>query len=362
MKRAFTIITGRLLLVVLTALLGACAPDEQAGVSGQLLFQNQPLVQAQLEVYLRADKDRSVQPFAVGSTDSNGRFLVNLPPGDYFLIGKQRTVDASGRTRMLMAESPDNPHQVKAGIKAIVPFNLREMGREGGLIADADTGLGGTLTVGGEPVAYAFVYIYTEDAGGLIGPSYGEAVQADGEGRFQVDLPAGRYFLVARSRTDGSRSGELTPGDLNGTYSGNPVEVARGERIKLDSFPMQPINARVQAERQAAGTFVPTDTALTGLVADSNGEPVDGVYVFAYLDSRMVGKPVYISAPSDEDGQFQLYLGDGGTYFIGARSAYGGPLEPGEWVGTYEGQSDHSIRIATGNKESLGTLIVREVW
>jgi len=59
---------------------------------------------------------------------------------------------------------------------------------------------------------------------------------------------------------------------------------------------------------------------LTGKVLDPQGEPVRGVHVFAYLDSRMVGKPVHISAPSNERGEFQLHLGEGGTYFVGARS------------------------------------------
>lgn len=53
------------------------------------------------------------------------------------------------------------------------------------------------------------------------------------------------------------------------------------------------------------------------------------LYVFAYLDSRMVGKPTYISAASDAQGFYRLYLGTGGTYYLGARSTFGGPLEPG---------------------------------
>jgi len=351
-----------LLLIVLCGLLGGCGSEEQGTLRGQLLFQDRPLAQAQVEVYLRAEKDRSVQPFAVGSTDADGRFAVSLPPGQYFLIGKQRGEDASGRMRMLMAESPGNPHRVEAGGSRVAPFNLHEMGREGALVADADTGVSGQVVYAGQGAARTFVYVYSEEAGGLMGPSYGEAVQADDAGRFSIDLPAGRYFLVARKRAGGSRSGGLSPGDLNGIYPQNPVTVVRGQRQALATFPLAAIDAEVQAERQSAGTFTPTDTALTGQAVDADGRPVDGVYVFAYRDSRMVGKPVYISAPSDADGRFQLYLGSGGTYFIGARSAYGGPLEPGEWVGTYDGQADHSIQVTAGQVRSLGSMTVREVW
>lgn len=349
--------------LLLLSLLGAgCGADGGSGLAGQLLFQDKPLGQAQVEVYLRADKDRSVQPFAVGTTDADGTYRVELPPGRYFVIGKQRGQGADGHPRMLMADAPGNPYAVERGMSRVPAFNLREMGREGGLSAAADSGISGRLTAAGRPLDRAYVYIYTETGTGLMGPSFGEAVQAEADGRFQVDLPAGRYFLVARRRADGSRSGELAAGDLNGAYPGNPVEVRRGARLELGSFPLTPIDPAVHARRQAQGTFAATGTLLEGQVLDPQGEPVRGVHVFAYLDSRMVGKPVHISAPTDDRGRFLLHLGAGGTYFIGARSKYGGPLEPGEWVGTFDARPDHAVTVAGGSRHSLGSLTVREVW
>ncbi|TLM65679.1 MAG: hypothetical protein FDZ69_08800 [Deltaproteobacteria bacterium] len=348
--------------LAVTLLLAGCGEERGSGLSGQLLFQDRPLAQAQVEVYLKADKDRSVQPFAVGNTDAAGNYRVELPPGRYFVIGKQRGEGPDGRPRMLMADAPGNPYAVERDTTVVPAFNLREMGREGGLSTAADSGVSGKLTAAGRPLDRAFVYVYTETATGLMGPSYGEAVQADGDGAFRIDLPAGRYHLVARRRADGSRSGELAPGDLNGAYPGNPVTVRRGEHLQLGPFPLTVIDAAVHARRQAKGTFAVTGTMLTGQVLDPQGEPVRGVHVFAYLDSRMVGKPVHISAPTGTDGKFQLHLGEGGTYFVGARSNYGGPLEPGEWVGTFDGRPDHAVTVAKGSSQSLGTLTVREVW
>jgi len=343
-------------------LLAGCSQESGSGLSGRLLFQDRPLAQAQVEIYLKADKDRSVQPFAVGTTDAAGSYRVELPPGRYFVIGKQRGEGADGHPRMLMADAPGNPYTVERGATVVPAFNLREMGREGGLSVAADSGVSGRLTAAGQSLDRAFVYAYTETGSGLMGPSFGEAVQADRDGRFQIDLPAGRYHLVARRRADGTRAGELAPGDLNGTYPGNPVEIRRGERLQLGAFPLTAIDPTVRARRQSAGTFVATGTMLTGQVLDPQGEPVRGVHVFAYLDSRMVGKPVHISAPSAADGKFQLHLGEGGTYFVGARSNYGGPLEPGEWVGTFDGRPDHAVTVTKGNTQSLGSLTVREVW
>lgn len=342
--------------------IAACVPDDDSGLSGVLLFQDQPLASAQVEIYLKADKDRTVQPFAVATTDAAGRYQVSLPEGSYFVIGKKKTMTDDGRTRMLMAESPANPHQVLDGISLVASFNLREMGREGLPEADDSTGLSGQVRYQGEPVSRAFIYIYTETDTGLIGPSYGEAIQADKEGKFMINLPAGRYSLVARKRADGGRSGALEPGDLNAHYSGNPVEVRRGEFTVLKDFSLSRVDEEVHAQRHAEGVFTKTETLLHGQVVDTDEFPVSDVYVFAYLDSRMVGKPVHMSVPTGTDGRFSLFLSDGGTYYIGARSGFGGPLEPGEWVGTFDGQPDHSVMVKRGVKEDLGSIIVKEFW
>ena len=348
--------------LLLLGLLSACTPDNESGLNGQLLFQDQPLAAAQVEIYLKADKDRSVQPFVVATTDTEGRYSVSLPEGHYFVIGKKRESTDEGRTRMLMAESPANPHQVFEVMTQVPSFNLHEMGREGLPIADASTGVSGQITYKGEPVARAFVYIYTETDTGLVGPSYGEAIQTDKDGSFTINLPSGRYYLVARKRADGSRSGALSPGDLNVHYPGNPVEVRSGERLVLVDFSLAEVDAKVHAQRQADGVFAKTDTMLHGQIVDSDGQSVSDVYVFAYLDSRMVGKPVHMSVPTDIDGQFELFLSDGGTYYIGARSAFGGPLEPGEWVGTFDGEPDHRVTITRGANDDLGSIIVKEFW
>jgi len=262
----------------------------------------------------------------------------------------------------LMADSPANPHTVSAGTTSVPSFNLSEMGREGLLGADRETGVAGRITWQDEPVSRAFVYVYTETETGLIGPSYGEAVQVGEDGHFSVDLPAGKYFLVARKRADGSRSGALAPGDLNAHYPWNPVVVQDGQRLALGDFALAQVSEETYARRQEEGVFAKTETLLAGRVETAEGEPVSGIYVFAFLDSRMVGKPVHMSAPSDDDGRFELFLASAGTYYVGARSAFGGPLEPGEWIGTYDGNADHSIKVAQKAKDDLGVITVREFW
>ncbi len=346
---------------VLTFLLAGC-PAGHSGISGTLLFDNRPLAGASVEIYLRAGKDRSTLPFATAATDDQGRYRFELPAGQYYIIGKLRQTLDDGRIRMLMAECPTNPVEVSVGIQVLPPFSLREMGRDGALVPLPGTGVEGRLTSGGAAVAGAYVYVYTEAASGLMGPSYGEAVKTLADGRFRIELPAGRFYLAARKRDAGGRMGGLAVGDLNGTWADNPINVTAGQMIVLGDFPLQAVDAAVRAEKLASGTFEATGTGFFGRVVNQDQRPIAGIYVFAYLDSRMVGKPTYISAPTVDDGRFKLFLGSGGTYYIGARSTFGGPLEPGEWVGTWDGQADHGVAIVDGSSQSLGDIIVREVW
>ena len=344
-------------LLVLTG----CQRSGDSGLSGTILFGDRPLAGAQVEVYLKAEKDRSTLPFSVASTDGEGHFRLSLPAGLYYLIAKKRE-DSGGHPRMLMAECPANPLEIEAGVRAVPAFSVREMGRDGALVPDPGTAVRGRVTAGGEGVSRAYVYVYTEAAAGLMGPSYGEAVATEADGSFRSELPAGHYYLAARKRADGSRLGEPRPGDLNGSYPGNAVGVARGQVVDLEAFPLSPVDAEQFRQRHDGGKFAATDTVLSGRAVDQDGNPLKGIYVFAYLDSRMIGKPTYISDPTGGDGSFRLYLGSGGTYFVGARSTFGGPLEPGEWVGTFDGRPDHGVQVAARQDRTLGNLVLREVW
>lgn len=262
---------------------------------------------------------------------------------------------------MLMAECPGNPLEVVDGMLKVPTFSLREMGRDGRLVPEAATFVSGRVELDGTGVAGAFVYVYTEAQADLMGPSYAAVAETEAGGEFRIPLAAGEFWLAARKHLDGSRLGEPKPGDLTGSLK-KPLQLASGQTLEVGALPVTPVAVERYRERQAAGKFADSETAFIGRVLDSDGAPVAGIYVFAYLDSRMVGKPTYISDPSAVDGSYRLNLGRGGRYYLGARSAYGGPLEPGEWVGTYDQQAEHRADIETGRTLDLGPLQVREVW
>lgn len=353
MNRVFFVV------LLLLGLLGGCSSEQ--GVEGRLLFQGEAVAGAQLEVYLQSGNQRSSTPFSVAASDGQGRYRLQLPAGSYYLVAKQKQ-QGGGQNRMLMAEAPANPYQVKGAMLAIPAFSLQEMGLGGNLPSDPNTWLEGTITAEGQTLNNAFVYVYSEPSANLLGPSYAKVEQVDAVGGFRLELPAGRYWLAARQRADGSRSGEPDVGDLSGNYSGNPVVISAGQQLRLGVFPLRQVAADKHQQRMAAGKFVASETAIKGRAVDDQGQPLAGIYVYAYRDSRMIGKPTHISAATATDGNFALFLSVGGNYFIGARSTFGGPLEPGEWVGTFDRQQDHQLVIEQGSTVSLGDLQLREVW
>ncbi len=349
----------RLLTLALLLFVQACTSGE-SGVEGQLLFEQQPLSQARVEFYLKSGNERSSSPFSVATTDTSGAFRATLPVGEYYLVGKKKE-QGGGVNRMLMSEYPQNPVVVKKSYTAIKPLRLKEVGFEGAISADGKTSANGQLLLAGEALVDAFIYVYTRgDA--LTGPAYGQVVRADEQGRFTLKLAAGRYWLAARKRNDGSRVGNPETGDLNGEYPGNPLVLKAGEQRQLEPWTLAPVTSSAKQRRLTKGKFTRTTTWLSGRVIDEEQAPVAGIYLFAYRDNRMIGKPNFISSPTTANGQFTIYLEKGGEFFVGARSTFGGPLEPGEWVGTYDDRPDHGIEVRLNEATDLGDILVREVW
>ncbi|NCP02465.1 MAG: DUF4198 domain-containing protein [Deltaproteobacteria bacterium] len=346
-------------LLLFGLLLAGCT-EGSAGIEGQLSFNQHPLAEARIEFYLKNGTERSATPFSVATSDAQGNFQALLPRGNYYLVARKKE-QGGGLNRMLMAEYAANPVKVDRAFIRIQPLALKEVGAAGSIVADGKTSVRGQLQVDGQPVAGAFIYVYTR-GNALTGPSYGQVTQSDEHGFFRLNLSAGQYWLSARRRSDGSRVGDVSAGDLSGEYPGNPLTLQTGQQLTLTDWPLRVVNETLREQKLEQGKFTRTRTWLSGRVVDEDQAPVSDIYLFAYRDSRMIGKPDFISMPSAKDGQFVLYLDQGGEYYLGARSTFGGPLEPGERVGTYDQRPDHGVLVKKDQQTSLGDIVVREVW
>jgi hypothetical protein len=346
-------------LLLLSLLLAGCN-DDPAGIEGVVSFNQQPLEDARIEFYLKNGNERSATPFSVATSDAQGKFKASLPAGNYYLVARKKE-QGGGMNRMLMAEYAVNPVKVDRTFTRIQPLELKEVGAEGSIAADGKTSVSGYLKADGQPVADAFIYVYTR-GNALTGPSYGQVTQSDEHGFFHLNLSAGQYWLSARRRSDGARVGDVNAGDLSGEYPGNPLSLETGQKLTLSSWPLRVVSESALEQKREIGKFSRTSTWLSGRVVDEEQTPLSGIYLFAYRDSRMIGKPDFISMPSAKDGQFIIYLDQGGEYYVGARSTFGGPLEPGERVGTYDQRPDHGVLVKKDQHRTLGDIVVHEVW
>jgi hypothetical protein len=169
------------------------------------------------------------------------------------------------------------------------------------------------------------------------------AGMTDREGIAAVEVPPGRYFLIARWAKDGDFSRPVAPGDRYAYFGGNPVYVQPGppREIFLGVEEFLPPPA---VPAPAAGA-----TGVAGVVL-VDGAPAPDVHVFAYLkpDAGFRDMGFAASSPTDADGGFVLELPPGNYYLLARKRAGGGvagPLRKGDLFGYYPG---NPLTIAGG--------------
>ena len=198
-----------------------------------------------------------------------------------------------------------------------------------------ETGMTGQVIMreGGAPVADAYVHIYADTAYNLLGPSQSMSSPTDQEGRYQVNLPPGIYFVVARKRASGNPTGPLSPGDYYSEHQRVVTDVVAGKLAVVD-LPLVLMNNPMFFKRDIAS--LETDTAIRGRIIDSEGKPVYGAFCMAYINAELKRLPDYVSTLSDSDGQFTIYFPQGGSYYLSARMKVYDMPHPGEPYGRIE--------------------------
>jgi len=162
-------------------------------------------------------------------------------------------------------------------------------------------------------------------------------------------------------RGDGDSMGTLAAGDL--VHEGGAISLGT-EPLEVGEAPLHPVDSALLAKRRWAAEE--GGLTLSGRVTDEMGRPVGGVHAFLYPDHRMVGKPAALSAPTGKDGVYRLAAPGPGAWYLGARTRFGGPVEPGELMGVYEVDGLRSP-LAIGPAGPSGAplsadIVVREVW
>jgi len=168
---------------------------------------------------------------------------------------------------------------------------------------------GGILDIDEEPVHGAEVYIF--DSPDVKRPADFISNRTGDDGRYQVHLPPGNYWAVAVFRQGGGRFGPLAYSDK---HSGEAVvfEVAAGVKRNMDFIVVNLREAARKHQKKNADLI-----RITGRVRYETGNPVAMAYAMAHRLEQFATLPDYISAWTDEMGDYALYLPPG-KYYLGA--------------------------------------------
>lgn len=197
----------------------------------------------------------------------------------------------------------------------------------------------------GKPLAGSYVNIYPDTISNLLGPSQFISTPTDEQGFYQLEVPAGVYYVVARKRMSGQATGPLMPGDYYSEHQRLAVDVKPGKFVEVD-LPVALMKAPMFFKRMAGEE---TDTGISGVLVDQAGKPVMGGFAMAYSDPQMKRLPDYASTLSDQQGRFTIYLPQGGSYYLAARIHAWDMPSPGEPYGKYGGDEPTKIDVASGN-------------
>lgn len=330
-------------------------------VEGTATIAGAPAAGADAQFFVQQGAERSGTPFRTVRAGSGGAFLASLPPGSYYLVVRATVRDGS-RNRTYKGEFPGNPIRVEGGGRvAGVAVPLAEMS-SGGFVAQEKTGATGTVTLSGRPVEGAYVYAYPASAKTARGPAYLAFARTGADGRFRLALREGEFLVAARRKGGDDETGAMRE---TGESSGDDVRrvsLSAGTVRDVGTIPLhapEETKRRARAEKGGQEAFA---AELRGTVTREDGAPGEGIYVMAYSDRRMIGRPFAVSGKTGADGSFVLRLPRAGTYYIGARSAFGGPLSPGEWVGSWDGAADHGVAVGEGERRGGMRIRVVEKW
>ncbi len=218
-----------LLAGLVFVLLAGCGDDTATGkvstgkgrVQGQVTM---PLEGAALYVY-KPGMDLYGPAFAISApADSDGRFELELPDGDYVVVARKRTDGAetgpvvAGDNRSEFIKISVRGGAVDLAISA--PLKVGDERRFTGDVVATRTGLAGVVTDSdGQPAEGTRVHVY-DHVQMSERPKY-VSEKTGPDGRYLIFLPAGgTYYLAARDKFGGPPK----LGDLYGRYDKGTIE------------------------------------------------------------------------------------------------------------------------------------------
>lgn len=319
---------SRLLIILSMISLTALPALADSGVRGRVAWRGELIPDVKVRAYRKiADIATRSQVAVSAPTDLDGLYQLELPPGNYVLTASSGSDDPQPGNYFCYYSG--SPVQVPEQGYRNVGFNLIRIPEVKSVAQTERSGIYGELTFQDELLEQAYLYVYKDPSRYFKGPGY--FIQPVARGSFRLNLPPGDYYLLARKRERGGQFGPIETGDYFNYYYGNPIHIGAGEvhEVKIETV------TRLSMLEEDTVDF----QGVRGQVVDHAGQPLAGLYVFAYRDAGMTGTPDHFSTPTGADGRFEINLPDHGQYYLLARQAFGGPADVAELYGKFQGNS-----------------------
>jgi hypothetical protein len=337
---------------------GESASSAGGPLSVRVSFREASLPGARVR-WMRSLEDGSDAPEVSGFTDAEGRVALAVPPGKGFLVAGWRRDGDFARPIApgdRFAWFGGNPVYAQPGAAREIFIGLEEFSPPPVSLSvpQGATGVAGVILGNGVPVPDVHVSAYLTAAGGFRDLGFAASAPTGSDGSFVMDLPAGKYYLVARKRSGGGVAGPLRKGDLFGYFAANPVAVTAGETVPV-SIPVTLL--RLRNTPSYSRDFVAA-ASVEGRILDASGKPIRGAYAALYDNPELLNRPLFLSEVTGADGIYRLPVPVPGKYYLGARSGYGGSPAPGELYGRYEGNPEHSVVLKEGDRMRTVDIVV----
>jgi hypothetical protein len=322
-----------------------------------------PLSEARVE-WRRFPAETQDAPAIIGTTDREGNASFYLAPERYFLVVQWRGDGDYARPIApgdRFAYFGGNPVFAAQGISREFFISAEEFAGAGpppAAVTPNGTGVYGRVLADSSPVAGAHVSAYPGIETAFRDIGFAASAPTGEDGVFMLDLPPGKYYLVARKRAGGGVAGPLRKGDRYGYYAANPVAVAAGDFTRV-TIPVTLLKLRNTPSYSAGYAAA---SSIEGRIIGRDGKPRKGVYAALYDNPDLLNRPVFLSEVTGEDGGYRIPVPVPGTYSLGARSGYGGSPAPGSLYGRFEGNPGHSVTLKDGDRLTGIDIVVSEVY
>jgi len=346
----------RIIITMLLFILPACSSiNKDFMVTGKVAREKKPMSKVKVYAYKAGSLIDFKKPDFTSESDSDGKFKIRIPDESEYYITAKRLKSDENKTD-LYAYYGKNPIYITKNGHTNINLNLQKADSGIAFEEAEETVIKSILTHNGTHLSGANLFVALDLNEGMQTKGFVQSDLSGDNGEASVLVENGTYYLTARKRNSNA-FGPLSEGDLIGFFHENPVVIDKTGTYTISIELVEiPKKSADKANSSAA------KISVSGRIVDVDDNPVKGLWVGAYKDHQMFGKPLHLSGKSDKDGNYTLILPKPGKFYIAARDTLGGPPNPGDLYGSYSGTDDHSVTVEIGGKLSGIDITVLEMW